>query len=244
MRRIAPTLLLATLLACPARSAEKIAGAETRAILGAGGCDLAGYGFVAQAFSPAFGIPDDNRAYATVGELATVAGLDTLRDVVLEVSLAHTWMGDLVLRLEYVDCLSGVPLHGADILCRPRGANLLAPAPCGVGTSAGCGGNLGTSESSLPPPGTATYFFSDSSATALAEDACPTLAGGGCYRPTVPGAFAGFRGLLVGGCWRLRVADWAESDVGVIDYWAVWTRVQPEVAARPTSWGGVKAIYR
>jgi len=243
MKTLVLTWLLATLAAANA-AAAKLGDAESPAPLGAPGCDLTGYQMVARTLSPAFLVPDNHHALSAVDELATVANADTLREVTLEVSLAHTWMGDLVLRLEYVDCVSGVPLYGADILCRPRGANLLPPSPCGSGTSAGCSGNLGTSALSTPPPEPATYFFSDSASVPLGDGSCPSLAGPGCYLPTSPGAFAGFRGHLLGGCWRLSVADWAESDVGMIDHWAVWMAVTPEVATRATSWGRLKTIYR
>ena len=100
------------------------------------------------------------------------------------------------------------------------------------------------SSTSTPPPDPVSYLFSDSASVALASGACPAVAAPGCYLPTQPGEFAGFRGLAKGGCWKLWVADWADRDVGVIARWTVHSNNVPIVATRETSWGGLKTIYR
>ena len=238
------TLLAATLvLASPAR-AQKPFDLEAEIPLGVAFCDLFGYKSDVQVLTPAFAIPDNQPSLSLVGTLATEEDGSEFRAVTLEIGIAHTWMGDLVLRLEYADCDDGTVLYGADVLCRPRGTNLLLPAPCGGGSSAGCSGNLGSTSTSTPPPEPESYFLSDSATATLGIGTCPGAAVTGCYLPSTPGAFGGFSGLAKGACWRLSVADHADRDVGVITYWAVYTNNVPIVATRAASWGRLKTIYR
>jgi len=241
-----PAFLLpvaALVLASPA-AAEKPLDLESASLLGGAQCDLSTYKGDSQVLPFAFAIPDNQPSLSLVGTIATQDDGSEFHAVALEVAMAHTWMGDLVLRLEYVDCDDGTLRYGADVLCRPRGTNLLAPAPCGGGSSAGCSGNLGTTSTSTPPPEPASYFLSDSAGVPLGVGSCPGVAIPGCYLPSTPGAFGGFSGLAKGGCWRLLVADHADRDVGEITYWAVFTNNVPIVATRAASWGRLKTIYR
>src|SRR5262245_18345914 len=66
-------------------------------------CDLAGYKSETQNFAPAFAIPDNGRVIVLAGTLPTVADGSVITDVILSVTMNHTWIGDLVLRLEYVN---------------------------------------------------------------------------------------------------------------------------------------------
>ena len=107
-------------------------------------CDLTGYKNVSQTFTPAVAIPDNNRTNALIGTLPTVADGSVITDVVFEIAMNHTWMGDVVIRLEYVDCSTQAVLYGTNVICRPRGTNTTANTPCGAGTGVGCSGNFGS----------------------------------------------------------------------------------------------------
>ena len=197
-----------------------------------------------QAFSPPVTIPDNGAVNVLVGTLPTIADGSVITDVILEVGMAHTWMGDFLVRLEYVDCASGALLYGTNVLCRPRGTNAVGNAPCGTGTGVGCSGNLGTVATTTPPPAPVPYLFSDAAVAPIGDGICPTVAPSGCYKPSPGGALVGFNGHLKGGCWRLLASDWAGGDLGTISYWAVWEQNQAPVPARLASWGKLKTLYR
>lgn len=237
---------LAAVLSLPAFApvAAGLTGFAPLPLLGTPGCDLSDYQSVTQSFAPPFAIPDYNPAGVTVGTLPTLADGRHFTDVILEVSLAHTWVGDLVLRLEYADCESGAPLHGTNVICRPRGTELLAPPPCGAGFGSGCGGNLGSLATSIPPPEPRPYYFNDAAEFPIADGICHPLASPACYQPSPSGALSGFNGFSQGGCWTLSVADWAAGNTGVIAHWTVWQKSTPVVPARAASWGRLKTIYR
>jgi len=172
---------------------------------------------------------------------------DIINDVILEVTWSHTWVSDLILTLVYdEDCTGPGAAVATRVLCRPRGTAAVGagPAPCGSNaTGVGCGSNIGTSAtnaSNLP----ATYYFSDEAVAQIAEGACPTLTPAGCYRNSPGSEMAIFRGLNKGGCWSLRVSDWAAADLGTITGWAVHVRNQNPVATTPASWGQIKSTYR
>jgi hypothetical protein len=230
------------LIAVPAFAQEAKDSKETDGPAAGPNCDVAGYKSERVTFDPPFPIVDNTDTDALVGSgLFMPADGDIINDVILEITWNHTWVGDIILTLGYdADCTGPLPEVATRVLCRPRGTNASGPVPCGVGpTTIGCGSNIGTS-ANLP----ATYFFSDEAPGPIAEGVCPTLTPAGCYKPATGGAFADFRGLYKGGCWRLRIADWAAGDVGTIVSWAVHVRNQHPVPVTAASWGLVKSVYR
>jgi len=166
-----------------------------------------------------------------------------LRQIVFQIDIDHTWMGDLVLRLEYVDCGTNAVIYGTDLICRPRGTQPTANVPCGTDTERGCSGNLGRSRIDEPQPSPQRYWFSDESPNIIAIGACPEVLGSGCYEPVDDGALAGFIGLPRGGCFRIVVSDWAIGNTGQISSWVVW-ELDPPTPALRRSWGRLKSIYR
>ena len=228
-----------------AQGAENAKEGEESEPLAGPNCDVTGYKSERSTLTPPFAIPDNVPADAQVGPpLLMPADGDIINDVILEITWAHTWAGDIVLTLAYdADCTgpgAEIPIR---VVCRPRGTAAIFATPCGTGTGVGCGANLGTSATnSLNQP--ATYFFSDEAVAPIAEGACPTLAGAGCYKPSNAALFSVFRGLNKGGCWSLRVSDRAALDTGTITSWAVHVRNQRPVPTTAATWGQVKSVYR
>jgi len=238
-----PAILLA-LLALAALPAARSAGASDRELEPLlGPLCLVGYAMRTTIPSPYFSIPDDNQTDALVGILPTVADGGTLPDIILEVDMDHTSIGDLVVKLDYVDCESGAVLSGTTILCRPRGDDPDDNAPCGDGTGSGCSGNLGKSYLDEPEPSPARYFFTDEASAPMADGSCPRLVPTGCYQPSPGGSTRAFAGLPRGGCWRLFASDWTLGHTGAITSWGIWER-DLSTGARRHTWGELKTIYR
>lgn len=199
-------------------------------------CDLSGYKSETTTLSPPFAIPDNGRVQVQVGGLLPTANDGSvLTDVILEVNMAHTWVGDLVLRLEYVDCATLTPLYGTNVLCRPRGTNTTTNTPCGSGTGVGCSADLVAGN---------VYRFADAAPAPMADGTCTNPIASGCYKPSPGGAMVGFVGLVKGKCWRLTVSDWASLDTGIINSWTVWEQNQTPVGAKAGTWGQLKTLYR
>ncbi len=169
-------------------------------------------------------MPDANPAGATFGPLAT-AGTSTIEDVILNVNISATWIGDVRLWLLYdMDCDGYAEVTG-ELLCRP------GLAGCGVDGCCGCSGNLG-----------GWYGFDDMSASI--EDACPSVFAPGCYGPDYDSSgLSVFDGYASGGCFWLFCADGAGGDATSIAGWEVYvlTAITP---VEESTWGMVKAMYR
>ena len=228
-------------LALPAFAQPKIAQDETVAPLTGPNCDITGYKVVSEVLPAPFAIPDNDDMLHYVSSLPTAADGDLLTDVIAAVTMRHTWVGDVVLRLEYYDCATGAVFAGTNLLCRARGTNVDTPAPCGIGTGVGASGDLGTGGTT----GTAlTYVFSSDAAAPINEGVNPTPIPAGCYQPAFGQTMAVFAGLQKGGCWSLSAGDWAAGDLGYINDWTIYMKNEGPVATRSGSWGSLKTIYR
>ena len=168
-----------------------------------------------------------------------------LRQLAIELEINHTWIGDLVVRLEYTDCVTGEVLYGTNLICRPRGVDDEGEVPCGTTAGFGCDGNLGRSKLDVPQPDSQRYLFADESTNILDDGACAPVLGSGCYQASPGNLLQGFEGLKRGGCFRMVLSDWKVGDVGTLSSWGVW-ELNP-LAATPSlhaSWGRLKTIYR
>lgn len=224
--------------------AQKPAQDEVRPTAGPT-CDLEGYSSVTQLFPTPIAIPDNDHVTRQIGQIATAPDGSVMIDVIVEITLAHTWAGDLIVRVEYGDCAGGPAQAGVNVICRPRGTAALFPVPCGSANTVGCSGNLGNGRPNVPPYEPSSYTFSDDAATALAEGDCPSSIPAGCYRPQTPGgALSAFDGRLKGGCFRLGISDWFVGDRGIVSSWAVHTKTDRSVPATNRTWGQVKTLYR
>lgn len=184
-------------------------------------------------YSPAIGIPDNIAAGVTVGPLNVPDDGTTFVNVVLALRIAHTWIGDIVARLEYYqDCASPAPTASANVICRPGSAQ------CGPGAGVGCSSNFIAANETR---------YNDLALNFLPQTGCltGTNVAAGCYRPTGVGAtsMSVFTGLRKGGCFKLFLQDNAGLDIGTIAGWSVYSINSPTPSV-PISWGNVKGMYR
>jgi hypothetical protein len=169
-------------------------------------------------------VPDDNVDGVTFGPMSTEAG-GVIQDVILQVDISATWIGDVRLWLLYDVEPDGVPDVTGELLCRHT---LTGCPPDGC---CGCSGNL-----------LGWYGFDDTAASI--EDQCPTQFPEGCYGPDYDSSGLGvFAGYATGGDFYLFCADGAAGDATSIGGWNVYllTELTPVEEA---SWGHVKALYR
>jgi len=195
-------------------------------------CDLAGHKSQTQTFSPAADIPDNSPAGVTFGPIVLPADQLVIDHLVLELDCAHTWLGDLIVRLRYDQDSDGAVDDSSTVICRPGRTGSCGPSGAGLG----CGANLTTG---------AVYRFDDTATSPLPESCVSgTNIPGGCYLPTGLGAgpLAVFRGLAKGGRWWLFVSDNGVSDRGTVTGWSVYLLNTTPVT--PTSWGQLKLHYR
>jgi hypothetical protein len=166
------------------------------------------------------------------GPMPTVDDGTTIEDVILDLDILQTWVGDLVVKLYYdVDC-DGTPDYGpVAALCRAQ----LDGCTDDQGDCCGCSGDLD-----------GVYRFSDAGPNPLGEFECPGYVEPGCYGPAIETeyGFDVFQGLPKGGCFWLRVLDGACLDGTLVRGWQVWVlNGEPPNAAQQTTWGAIKALY-
>ncbi len=220
--------------------ANKVAGPESSAELANPTCDQNGYKVESQIFSAPVNIADNGQAFAVIGTIPTPNDGDVLLDVMVEATMAHTWVGDLIMKVDYVLCGSSTPLASATLLCRPRGTNALVPAPCGTGTGFGASGNLGAAGTA--PSGHVPYIFSSDAPAQISDGVNPATVPTGCYKSNTP--LAVFAGLPKGGCFVLSAGDWAGGDLGYVTAWRVLMTNDRPVPTASRTWGQIKTSYR
>lgn len=189
-------------------------------------CDVTGCDY----FSQAVGITLVTDNLHTFGPLPCTAG-GTISNVVLELDIAQTWVGDLFCELWYDVDNNGVADAGpVYALCRP---NLLdCPWPDGC---CGCSGNI-----------SGIYTFGDDAMEALGDPNCPTDILPGCFLPAPesPTGFAvAFGGMPTGGSWYLDIGDAAAGDDTFLSNWGVYV-CGGTTGTEETTWGRVKSMYR
>jgi len=189
-----------------ARDGRKVDGDTPTLVAGRVACVTAGYDYYH--WDTGTAIPDDNPVGVLIGPLATTPGSVVL-DVILYVNMTHTYIGDLIIGLQYdADC-DGIPETFGGVLCR-QGMD-----GCPTGGCCGCGGDL-----------LGWYGFDDT--VESIEDACQGPFAPGCYGPDYDSAGLDvFDGLTTGGCFWLYVVDGAEFDTGVILEWEVYVLAEP-----------------
>jgi hypothetical protein len=201
-------------------------------------CNLETFKALTQAFPQPIPIPDQQPSGVTVGPILSNAHPgELISDVVLEVKMNHTWVGDLRIRLDYDITCDGSPDAFAMVLCRPRGTTATTPSPCGPGIGFGCSGDLTCQN---------TYRFHDASPMPLGVGTCSATIASGCYGiPTDGGApLSVFNGLPKSGCWFLTVIDASSGDIGSICEWTLWEDKTPPVGVSAVPWTRVKSLYR
>lgn len=198
-------------------------------------CDLTGYKSEAQT-GLQVSVPDNQAAGVTLGPIVVPADGSLIADVIIDLQMTHTWVGDLIVAVGYDELCDGAVDAQAILLCRQRGTGATTPAPCGTGTGFGCLGDLTTASALL---------FDDAAAAPLAEGVCPNPIPAGCYRPATVGGspLSAFENLRKGGCWYINVSDRAGGDLGVILGWSVHIKNQTQIGVSQADWGTVKRLY-
>jgi subtilisin-like proprotein convertase family protein len=150
-------------------------------------------------------------------------------DVVIDLEMDHTWVGDLQIMLEHTS--DGGVVTTAMLLDRP-----------GVPESTfGCSGDL------VGDPENKYWFGTRPDLFTIGDDVCETVIPQGCYNvaPENAGALEAFRGIDVGdGVWRLYITDNAAGDDGYVYNWSVHLLGEAPVGVEASTWGQVKADYR
>jgi subtilisin-like proprotein convertase family protein len=152
-----------------------------------------------------------------------------IQDVVIDLNMNHTWVGDLVITLTHTSSTGEV--KSVDLLNRP-----------GVPESSfGCSGDL------VSDPENKYYFSRRHDLDPMGEFDCPSIIEPGCYKTAIENAegLGIFGGQACGdGTWQLCLTDNAAGDVGTIFNWSVHLRCEQPVSVEETSWGKVKSVYR
>lgn len=129
---------------------------------------------------------------------------DVIVSINVGIAIAHTWQGDLTVRLTHVSSGNSITL-----LNRP-----------GVPQS-----TFGSGEDNYGVPGSAYMNFTDSAASIY--DAAPVPNVVGDWKPEGPGTLGlNFGGLSAAGTWTLSVFDSGGGDVGSIDGFCIETVTQ------------------
>jgi hypothetical protein len=212
----------ALLLFASAASAQKIPGHNSGDIPPRLDCITEGYDAYLGGTGGA--VPDDDTVGMTFGPMPTNPG-GIIQDVILEVDISATWIGDVRLWLLYDVEPDGNPDITGELLCRP------GLAGCPGDDCCGCSGNL-----------LGWYGFDDTAPSI--EDQCPSSFPNGCYGPDYDSSGLGvFIGSATGGDFYLFCADGAGGDATSIGGWNVFvlTELTP---VEESSWGHVKALYR
>jgi len=153
-----------------------------------------------------------------------------ITDVVIDVNLDHTWVGDRTMTLTHTSDAGAV--KSVDLLQRP-----------GVPQSTyGCSADL------IGDPEHKFYFSGRADLFPLGEGVlCINPIPTGCYAiaPENTQGMDIFNGQDVGdGTWSLTISDAAGGDDGFIYNWSVHLLVECPVSVEDATWGGIKAEYK
>lgn len=155
-----------------------------------------------------FAIPDNDPSGVTMIPIVTDPGY-IIQDVILNVNIQHTWVGDLIMTVSYsLECDDHLDGLGS-VLCRH------GLAGCPFDGCCGCSGDL-----------EGWYGFDDTAPSI--EDACEASFPAACYGPDYDSyGLDGFDGLPTGGCFVLHVSDCAAGDVGTVYAWEICVLGEP-----------------
>jgi subtilisin-like proprotein convertase family protein len=158
-----------------------------------------------------------------------VPGL-VITDVVVDLNIEHTWVGDLIITLQHTS--DGGVVTSVDLVNQPG-----VPE-----TGFGCSGDLVTD------PENKYYFSSRPDLAPLGEFDCPSVLVPACYNTAIENGvndLSIFNGLALGdGTWELIISDNAAGDTGYVYNWSVHLLADAPVSVESSSWGNIKASYR
>jgi len=196
-------------------------------------CDVQGYGSGSQTLDVPTDIPDNDSNGVTIGPIEIPANGTSVADVIVSLSIAHTWVGDLIVAILYDQDANGSSDVASRIICRPGRQG----ACDDFGSGDGCSADLSSAN---------VYTIQDFASQAMEFCNPPgSVFPTGCYRPSGLGAGAlfYFQGFRAGGRWWLNVSDHRAGDTGSISGWSLYVREGPPIAVSPGSWGRVKFLY-
>lgn len=172
-------------------------------------------------------IPDNNAAGVTIGPFPVPGDGTIIGDLVVDLGITHTWVGDLIVRLTHT--APGGATTTVDLLQRPG-----VPA-----SAAGCSGNLIGND-------TNKYYFGTGNLAVLGESSCPATIPLQCYAvaPENPNGLLAFRGLSKEGEWSLFISDNAAADLGTFYNFSLHFRNEIVTGVEASSWGSIKSAYR
>lgn len=204
-------------------------------VVPAANCNLQGYKSEVVTFTAPIPIPDNVAAGVTIGPIVIPDDGSLIADVVIDLSLVHTWSGDLIATVGYDANCDGAIDASSVIICRPG-----RTISCGAaGSGFGCSSNFICAN---------TLLFDDTAAAGLPTTGCLTATNiaPGCYRPTGlgVGTLAVFDNLRKGGCWYLNISDNAAADTGNICGWSVHILNQTVVGVESVTWSATKNLYK
>jgi subtilisin-like proprotein convertase family protein len=190
-------------------------------------CPLGLYKGLKQDFVPPITVPDNNPAGITIGPIVFPPEPGTtITDVVIDLEMSHTWVGDLLITVTQVKPDGGTKV--ATLMNRPG-----VPA-----TTFGCSGDM------VVNPNHDKYYFGLGGGKPLGIP-CATVHPHGCYQtaPGLPGLEI-FRDQPKDGQWFLFLRDFAGGDIGTVYNWSVHLLNQGPISVKPSTWTTVKALYR
>jgi hypothetical protein len=173
---------------------------------------------ISDALGPLVTIPI---SFPIVGQVVT--------DVVVDLEIDHTWIGDLDVVLRHTS--DGGVVTEASLMARPG-----VPE-----TSFGCSGDM------VGDPQNKYYFATREDLAPVGEFDCPAVIDPMCYAVAVenPNGLEAFRGIGCGdGEWVLEITDNAAGDDGYCYNWSLHILCDAPVSVEDESWGGVKSLYR
>jgi hypothetical protein len=202
---------------------------------GLANCDLTGYKSETAIYNPPVAIPDNNPAGVTVGPLVIPDDGTLVGDVVIDLRLNHTWIGDIIANVSYDENCDGTIDVQTTVFCRPG-----RTGSCGTtGSGVGCSSNFLCDN---------ILLFDDAATASLPTTGClsATNVPAGCYRPTGinAGLLSVFEGHRKGGCWYLSLSDNASLDTGTLCQFSVHVLNTIPIGVAPSNWSNVKATYR
>lgn len=191
------------------------------------GCDTSDY--KSYTYVDGRPIPDNLLNGLQSGPL-TITDTEGVVDVVVDVSIDHTWTGDLIVNLYYDAACDGWDDDSPiSLLCRQD----LAGCP-GPGSCCGCSSDLSSANA---------YTFSSAGATTIAEPCGSSPVPSGCFREAVESTR--FLGDVTAkeGCWWVVVTDGAGADTGSLRDWTLYFLNDTGTATETATWGSVKTLY-
>lgn len=150
----------------------------------------------------------------------------TILDLVVDLGISHTWVGDLTVTLEHI---GPGGIQSVKLLDRPG-----VPA-----STFGCGGDLVSTTINK-------YYFGTGNLAVLGESSCPITIPTNCYAvaPENAGGLLPFRGVPKAGEWWIRVLDSGAGDSGTLINFSIHVLNDAPVSTESASWGAVKSDYR